>query len=622
MAPRTAKKSPSARTARPRARRAEKDTATASEEAPIDSQRIADNTRRATELWQRIVSALVAHQLQQPNAFTPTDAMSFVQSLMDASRQASFDPEQLAQSQMGLINDHLKLWHSVTNKLLGKPAEAYVEASPKDRRFRDEAWSNSAFYDYIKQGYLVNARWLQESIGQLKGLDEHTARKVSFFTRQLIDALSPSNFLFTNPEVMRTTLQSNGENIVHGLEQLLRDIERSQGRLKITMTDEKAFALGSDIAATKGSVVYQNDLMQLIQYEATTKQVHKTPLLLVPAWINKYYIFDLKPESSFIRWLVDEGYTVFVISWVNPDAKLGRKRFDDYLTEGPLAALDVIEQITRTSQTAMVSYCLGGTLTAILLSYLRSKGQEKRVASVSYLTTLIDFKEAGDISVFIDDTQLTALEERMSERGYLEGDDMAATFNMLRANDLIWSFVVNNYLLGKQPFPFDLLYWNADSTRMPATMHAFYLRHMYQMNDLVKPGGIEICGVPIHVGKIRTPSYILATREDHIAPWTSAYLATQIYDGECSFTLADSGHVAGVINPPNKHKYCYWTSSSLPLKAEQWLAEAKHVHGSWWPHWSRWQQRFMEGMVTARAVGSAKYKPIEPAPGSYAKVRA
>jgi len=587
-----------------------------------NSEVIAQNIQRAAELWQQIAQTMAAQTLNDPTSLGSSDSLSFVQSLMEASRNISFDPEQLMQSQMGLLHDHMKLWESVTHKLLGKAEPAYIEASPKDRRFRDESWNASAMHDYIKQGYLLNARWLQETVSNLKGLDAHTARKLNFFTRQFVDAVSPSNFMLTNPEVMRATLESNGENVVNGLQRLLGDMEKSQGRLRISMTDDNAFTLGKDIATTKGSVVYQNDLMQLIQYEATTPMVHKTPLLLVPAWINKYYIFDLKPESSFVKWAVAQGFTVFVISWVNPDEKLGRKSFDNYLQEGPLAALDVIERITGSAQTSIVGYCLGGTLTAIMLSYLRSIGKEKRVASVSYLTTLIDFTEAGDITVFIDDTQLNSLEERMSERGYLEGADMAATFNMLRANDLIWSFVVNNYMLGKTPFPFDLLYWNADSTRMPATMHAFYLRHMYQRNDLVKPGALEICGTPIHVAKIKTPSYILATREDHIAPWTSAYMASQIYDGDRVFTLADSGHVAGVINPPSKNKYCYWTSEKLPLKAEQWFDQAKQFAGSWWPHWAKWQQQFTGDKVKARKVGNAKYKPIEAAPGAYAKVRA
>ncbi len=587
-----------------------------------DTEAITQNITRAAELWQKIATALANHSLNDPNALNSADSLSFAKSLMEATRNMTIDPAQLMESQMGLLHDHMKLWENITHKLLGKAEPAYIEASPKDRRFRDESWSASTMHDYIKQGYLLNARWLQDTVNNIQGIDPHTARKLNFFTRQFVDAVSPSNFMLTNPEVMRTTLESNGENVVAGMQQLLHDIEKSHGRLRISMTDDKAFTLGKDIATAKGSVVYQNDLMQLIQYEATTKQVHKTPLLLVPAWINKYYIFDLKPESSFIKWLVSQGFTVFVVSWVNPDEKLGRKSFDDYLMQGPLAALDVIEKITGSSSTSIIGYCLGGTLTAITLSYLRSIGQEKRVASASYLTTLIDFTDAGDIQVFIDDAQLGALEERMSERGYLDGADMAATFNMLRANDLIWSFVINNYMLGKTPFPFDLLYWNADSTRMPATMHAFYLRHMYQRNDLVKPGALEICNTPIHVAKIKTPSYMLATREDHIAPWTSAYMASQIYDGKNVFTLADSGHVAGVINPPTKNKYCYWTSDKLPPKADQWFESAKQFAGSWWPHWASWQQQFTGGKIAARKVGSAKYKPIEPAPGAYAKVRA
>lgn len=632
MASRIAQKKPVRRPAAPRAKpqgaktkpspkASAKQPHAAAPDLTGNTEAIAENMQRAMDLWQQIAQTMTANSLNDPTSFGPTDSLTFMQSLFDAARHASVDPQQFMQAQMGLVHDHMKLWETMTHKLLGKTTQAYVEASPKDRRFKDESWNASTVHDYIKQGYLLNARWLQDTVGNLKGLDAHTARKLNFFTRQFIDAVSPSNFLLTNPEAMRTTLETNGENIVNGLKQLLQDVEKSHGRLRISMTDENAFVFGRDLAATKGSVIYQNDLMQLIQYEATTSQVHQTPLLLIPAWINKYYIFDLKPESSFIKWLVGQGFTVFVISWVNPDEKLGRKRFDDYLQEGPLAALDVIEKITGAKQTSIVGYCLGGTLTSILLSYLRSNGREKRVASASYLTTLIDFTEAGDITVFIDEAQLNSLEERMSERGYLEGADMAATFNMLRANDLIWSFVVNNYMLGKTPFPFDLLYWNADSTRMPATMHAFYLRHMYQNNDLVKPGALEICDTPIHVAKIKTPSYILATREDHIAPWTSAYMASQIYDGPVTFTLADSGHVAGVINPPAKNKYCYWTSDKLPLKAQQWFDSAKQFPGSWWPHWAKWQQQFAGGKVKARKVGSAKYKPIEAAPGSYAKVR-
>ena len=586
-----------------------------------DPQVIAENFTKAAELWQRISQVIATQTVQHPISMGQTDPFSFAESMLHAARHMSIDPMQMADAQMAFVREHVNLLGAITNKLLGKSDTDYVSPNPKDRRFRDEGWQNSTMFDYIKQSYLVNAHWLQDTVSRIKGLDAHTSRKLHFFTRQFIDAMSPSNFMFTNPEVMRATLESNGDNIVKGLGQLLGDLEKGQGRLRISMTDEKAFDFGKDIAATKGSVVYQNDLMQLIQYAPTTEKVHAVPLLLTPAWINKYYILDLKPESSLTQWLVDQGYTVFIISWVNPDEELARKRFDDYLRQGPLAALDVIESITGSKQTALIGYCLGGTLTAITLAYLRTHGQADRIASASYLTTLVDFTEAGDISVFIDDTQLEALEERMTEQGYLDAGDLANTFNMLRANDLIWSFVVSNYLLGKAPIPFDLLYWNADSTRMPATMHAFYLRRMYQQNLLVKPNGIELLDTPINLSKITTPSYLLATKEDHIAPWVSSYLATQVYDGPCTFTLADSGHVAGVVNAPSKKKYCYWTNSNLSPKPQDWFDGAKQHEGSWWPHWDQWQKKLAGPMVKARKVGNAKYKPIEAAPGSYATTR-
>ncbi|MDX2095027.1 MAG: class I poly(R)-hydroxyalkanoic acid synthase [Alphaproteobacteria bacterium] len=592
-------------------------------EQPVDAEAFANNMARASDIWQRVVQALVAQQLSAPTHLGHSDPVRMAESALHLARNVSIDPERLMQAQLGLVQDHLKLWQWWAGNLLGKEQAPYVEASPKDRRFSDPTWTNSTFYDFIKQHYLVNARWLQDMVGKIDGLSDHERQKLGFFTRQFIDATAPSNFALTNPEVMRALIDTNGESMVAGLHNLLKDIEKGEGGFRISMTDESAFTLGKNIATTPGSVVYENDLMQLIQYAPTTAQVYTTPLLLVPAWINKYYIFDLTAERSFIHWLTQKGYTVFVVSWVNPDEKLGRKSFEDYLREGPLAALDIIETICGVKQTALIGYCLGGTLSAIALSYLQSLGEDARVASITYLTTLVDFAQAGELSVFIDDSQLEALENRMSERGYLDGGEMATTFNMLRANDLIWSFVVNNYLLGKQPFPFDLLYWNADSTRMPATMHAYYLRNMYQRNLLIRPGGITLLDTPINLSKITTPSYILATREDHIAPWMSAYVATQTYDGEVVFTLADSGHIAGVVNPPAKQKYCYWTNSKLPRNPEDWLKTAKQHPGSWWEHWHAWQSKRAGKKIAARKkLGNARYKPIEPAPGRYAKVKA
>lgn len=586
-----------------------------------DAQKLAENMTKAGETWQKIVQMMFMHNSVKP-ALGHTDPLSFAESMLHVSRHVSMDPIHLIESQIGLFTDHLNLMKNITDKLLGNEAVPFVTESPRDRRFRDAAWQESTLFDYIKQSYLINSRWLQDTVKQVKGLDRHSSHKLNFFTRQFIDAMSPSNFAITNPEVMRTTIESNGDNVVKGLGKLLEDLEAGDGKLRIRMTDEKAFHFGKDIACTPGKVVFQNDLMQLIQYAPTTKQVYQTPILITPAWINKYYILDLRPENSLVGWLVKQGHTVFVISWVNPDEHLGRKRFDDYLTEGPLAAMDVIENITGSKKTSLVGYCLGGTLTAITLSYLRTKNKAHRVASATYLTTMVDFTEAGDMSVFIDDMQLESLEERMSEQGYLDAADMANTFNMLRSNDLIWSFVVNNYLLGKDPFPFDLLYWNSDSTRMPATMHTFYLRNMYQKNLLVKPNGIELAGAPINITKITTPSYILATKDDHIAPWVSAYAATQVYDGPVTFTLADSGHIAGVINPPVKKKYCWWSNAKLPAKPTDWLSTATQHEGSWWGNWGDWLKQSAGKKVAAPKMGSKKYKPIENAPGRYAKARA
>lgn len=586
-----------------------------------DAEIFAGHMAQASTLWQQAMQLLLSNPSH--SSIGHTDPMALAETFFSVARHARIDTDKMVENQLGYAADYCALWHRTSEKLLGKPTDASIQASPKDRRFKDEAWNDSTVYDFIKQSYLINAQWMERSLKSIHGLDAHTTRKVNFFARQVIDALAPSNFLLLNPEVVKATLDSNGENLVKGLQNLVDDLHKGEGRLKISMTDERAFQLGENIACTAGSVVYQNDLMQLIQYQATTEQVHEVPILITPAWINKYYVLDLRPENSLVKWLVEQGYTVFVISWVNPDEELGRKSFEDYLKLGPLAALDVISDITKCARASLIGYCLGGTLTAILLSVLRARGEASRIASATYLTTMVDFAEAGDLSVFIDDIQLEALEGRMSGRGYLDAYDMSTTFNMLRANDLIWSFVVNNYLLGKAPFPFDLLYWNSDSTRMPATMHSFYLRHMYQQNLLAKPSGIEVLGVPINLSRITTPSYILSTREDHIAPWQSTYAATQIYDGPVQFTLADSGHIAGVINPPNgKKKYGYATNAAMPAKPAQWLETSKEHEGSWWPHWDAWQKAYAGKQVKARAIGSKSHKPIEQAPGSYAKVRA
>lgn len=544
------------------------------------------------------------------------DPMNVSSAFFDFFTHMMSDPTKVFKAQMDLWEDYMTLWQRTTLRLLGEPAEPVIAPDDKDRRFKDAAWQESVVFDYLKQSYLLIAKWLQEQVQEAEGLDDKTAHKVEFYTRQFVDAMSPSNFLMTNPEVLRTTLETNGENLVKGLEHMLEDLERGKGKLNIRMTDLKAFVPGKNIAATPGKVVFQNDLMQLIQYTPTTEKVYKTPLLLIPAWINKFYILDLKPESSLVKWLVDQGFTVFMVSWVNPNEAHREKSFDDYMVEGPLAAIDAIEQATGEKQVNVAGYCLGGTLLSITVNWLKAKKRDA-FKSVTYFTTMVDFGEAGDLSVFIDEEQLKVLENRMSATGYLEGADMATTFNMLRANDLIWSFVVNNYLLGKEPFPFDVLYWNSDSTRLPAKMHSFYLRNMYQKNLLVEPGGLTIGGVKIDLRKNDAPACFISTREDHIAPWKSTYAATQLYSGPIKFILAGSGHVVGIVNPPAKQKYNYWTGTHHPADPDQWLETAKEQPGSWWPEWKKWLEGFSGEQIPARKPGSGKLKVLEDAPGSY-----
>jgi polyhydroxyalkanoate synthase len=578
------------------------------------------NMANIAERSQRLIADFMARQTNSGQLGT-ADPLNIAGAFLDMTRRLMVHPERLMEAQFSLWRDYLRLWQSTAQRFLGGEAAQVAEPAPGDRRFQNAAWTESTLFDYIKQSYLLTARWLQSTVHEVEGLDEKTARKVDFYTRQFVDAMAPSNFVLTNPEVLRKTIESGGENLFAGLNNLLEDLERGKGRLMIKMTDLDAFKIGENIATTPGKVIYQNDLQQLIQYEPTTDTVKRRPLVIIPPWINKFYILDLRPSNSFVKWAVDQGHTVFMISWVNPDEHLAKKGFDDYMREGPLAALDAIEQATGERDINIIGYCLGGTLLAATLAYMAAKGDD-RIKSATYLVTLTDFVETGEVSVFIDEEQLAVLEDKMRQHGYLEGSDMATTFNMLRANDLIWSFVVNNYLLGKEPFPFDLLYWNSDSTRMPAAMHSFYLRNMYQANKLVVPSALTIDGVPIDLGKIKVPSFLLSTKEDHIAPWKSTYAATQIYSGPVKFVLAASGHVAGVVNPPTQKKYGHWENTKNPATPDDWFASATFKQESWWPTWEKWVAKFAGGKVQARKPGDGKLKPIEDAPGAYVKVQA
>lgn len=569
------------------------------------------------ERSQRLVGEWLKRQSHSDRA---ADPLNIGRAFMEMTTRMMANPARLMQAQLGFWQDYVTLWQNTTRRIMGLESEPVIGPASSDKRFKDDAWKENEVFDFIKQSYLLSARFVQDVVTQVDGLDPKTAQKVDFYSRQFIDAMSPSNFLMTNPEVLRKTAETGGENLLKGLNNLLGDLERGKGQLHIKMTDTDAFKVGENIGVSPGKVVFQNDLMQLIQYTPATEKVLKRPLLIGPPWINKFYILDLRPRNSFVRWAVSQGHTVFVISWVNPDEKLAEKGFEDYMKDGYLAALDAIEAATGEREVNAIGYCLGGTLLASTLAYMATKGDD-RIKTATFFVTMMDFQEAGELGVFIDEEQLQALEDKMNKRGFLDGSEMASTFNMLRANDLIWSFVVNNYLMGNDPFPFDLLYWNADSTRMPARMHSFYLRKMYQENLLSKPNGIELDGVPIDLGQITTPAYFLSTREDHIAPWKSTYRGTQLLGGPKRFVLAASGHIAGVVNPPEGGKYGHWISSELPPDPDSWFQGATEMAGSWWPDWQRWILASSKAQVPARQPGDRGLKAIEDAPGSYVQVR-
>jgi polyhydroxyalkanoate synthase subunit PhaC len=591
-------------------------------QAACDPVALAASYASAADKSAKLLGEFVSRQRDLPGS-TGSDELGLSKAFFELAAKMLQNPYRLAETQLNLMWDYSALWQASMLRLLGQSPGPVVEPAKGDKRFRHEDWQEHFLFDYVKQSYLIAARWLHKSVASVEGLDEHTQKKVDFFTRQYIDALAPSNFALTNPEVFRETVATGGQNLVKGLNNLLDDIERGNGKLKISMTDTKAFELGVNIATTPGKVVYQNDLMQLIQYEPVTPKVYQRPLLIMPPWINKYYILDLREKNSLVRWAVEQGLTVFVISWVNPDARLAGKDFVDYMLEGPLAALDAIEKATGEREVNALGYCLGGTLLAAALGYMAAK-RDKRIVSAGFMTSLVDFAASGELDVFIDEEQVASLERKMNERGYLEGSEMANTFNMLRSNDLIWSFVINNYLMGRDPFPFDLLHWNCDSTRMPAKMHSFYLRNMYLKNALKEPGGITLDGVAIDLSKVTVPTYFVSAIEDHIAPWKATYAGPRLFGGKSRFVLSGSGHIAGMINPPAAKKYCYWTNDKLADTPDAWLKAAKQHEGSWWSNWFEWLKPHLGARVPPRAVGSGKkgLRTIEAAPGSYARLRA
>jgi polyhydroxyalkanoate synthase len=582
--------------------------------------RLAKELTDIAERSQRLIADFVEKSGQINPADTQQEFMLIGQTFMQYAMKLSENPTQMIEAQADLWAQYAALWQTTLQRMAGNESSPIATPDKGDRRFKDTEWSDNLIFDYIKQSYLLTSRWLTDQTGQVEGLEPQLAKKVDFYTRQFVDAISPTNFVATNPAVLRETAETHGENLLKGLQNILNDMERGHGQLRISQTDMEAFSVGENIAVTPGKVVFQNDLMQLLHYEPTTEKQFDNPLLIVPPWINKFYILDLRPENSFIRWATDQGHSVYVISWVNPTAVLRDKDFTSYMLEGPLAAVDAIERDTGAKKVNAIGYCLGGTLLSATLAYAAKK-KINSFASATFFTTLVDFEQAGEISVFVDEEQIQLIERKMHEKGYLDGAEMASTFNSLRSNDLIWSFVVSNYLMGKEPFPFDLLFWNSDSTRLPEAMHSFYLRNMYQKNLMREPGGISMNEQPIDLGDIETPTYFLATKEDHIAPWPGVYQGMKRFGGETKFVLAASGHIAGVVNPPTANKYSYWTNENKPRTEQEWFDNSIEKSGSWWADWQTWVAAKAGKKVAARVPGKGKLAVIEAAPGSYVKVR-
>jgi len=587
----------------------------------FDAEAFAMNVARAMESGGKALAAYLKPRESGEVKDQPTELAEVIKTLTTVAEYWLSDNNRSSDLQTKIAKGYLDLWGSAMRRLAGEEATPAIAPSPRDKRFADPEWKSNQFFDFVMQAYLLTTQWAQDLVRDAEGIDPHTRKKAEFYVNQIANALAPSNFVFTNPEVLRQTVEQNGTNLARGMQMLAEDVEAGKGVLKIRQSDPANLELGVNIAITPGKVIYQNDLMQLIQYEPTTEKVLRTPLLIVPPWINKFYILDLRPEKSFIKWCLDQGITVFVISWVNPDKTLGSKTWFDYMKEGPLAAMDVIEKATGEMKVHTLGYCVGGTMLATTLAWLAEQ-RRQRVTSATFLAAQVDFSHAGDLLVFVDEGQISALERDMQESGVLEGSRMAMAFNLLRSNDLIWSYVVSNYLKGQPPTAFDLLHWNSDATRMPAANHSYYLRNCYLENRL-STGTMVLDNTLLDLSKVKVPVYNLATREDHIAPADSVLYGSQFFGGPVKYVLSGSGHIAGVVNPPSSAKYQYWTNDNVrDISLPDWIKGAQEHKGSWWPNWREWLGAIDPEEVPARSVGSDAMPPIEDAPGSYVRVRA
>jgi polyhydroxyalkanoate synthase len=587
----------------------------------VDFETLAHNLGRLTEEGGK---ALAAYMRPMQEGRTNPDMAEHVEDAVKTLGQVAqywlSDPHRAMDAQTRLTSELVNLWGATFRRLSGEEAAPVRMPEPGDKRFTDPEWRKNPLFDFLQQAYSITTHWAGDMVSGAQDVAPGTREKAAFYLRQVAGALSPSNFIGTNPELLRTTIEENAGNLVRGMKMLAEDVEAGKGALKIRQSDSTKFELGRDMATTPGKVILRNDLMELIQYSPSTPQVYKRPLFIVPPWINKYYVLDLNPEKSFVRWCVDAGLTVFVVSWVNPDERHADKSFDDYIKEGVFAALDAIELATGERDVAAIGYCVGGTLLSIAMALMAAKG-DKRISSATLFTTQVDFTDSGDLKLFVDSARIGALEEKMRQTGYLEGAKMASAFNMLRPNELIWGYFVNNYLKGKEPMPFDLLTWNSDSTRMPAANHSFYLRNCYLDNTLAR-GEMTMDGKRLDLKKVKIPIYELATREDHIAPARSVFTGAKLFGGPVRYVLSGSGHIAGVVNPPGKPKYQYWTGAKPAGEFEDWLAKAQETKGSWWPDWLEWITAQSPKKVSARQPGDGKIKPVCDAPGEYVRVKA
>ena len=571
---------------------------------------------------QKLMSDAMKRSLEgDPKMAPQIDPMHANPEMLQAWEHILSDPELIMQAQADLYAGYLDLWSNATRRMMsGETTQPVIEPDPSDKRWKSSTWSEHPLFDAMKQSYLLNQRFLMGLVDGVKGVDETTKRKVHFLTQQMVDALAPTNFALTNPEVLEETFRTRGENLTRGLMRLVEDLERGDGRLALSQTDMTGFEVGKDIATTPGEVIYRNRVMELIQYAPATEQVRQRPLLIAPPWINKFYILDLRPQGSMIRWLTEQGFTVFLISWVNPDASLKDATFEDYIREGLYEALDVVEEVTGEHQIDTGGYCIGGTMLGSALARMAAEGDD-RIASATFFAAQHDFKLAGDLLVFVDEEWIGEISRLMdAQGGVLDGRTMSDTFNMLRSNDLVWSFVIKNYLLGKEPQAFDLLYWNADQTRMPKTLHLFYLNAFYRQN-LLSEGKLELGGHVLDMKDVTIPIFMQASQMDHIAPADSVYRSAQLFGGPVEYMMAGSGHIAGVVNHPDARKYQHWTNSALPETREAWMEGATENPGSWWPHWRDWLMTQSDEMVPARAPGGGVREPLCPAPGEYVRVR-